>query len=46
MDSRFDQAIAYALQRLQQGDITLKKEQQEAIKAVYDGSDSGLFLKC
>ena len=44
MDSRFDQAIAYALQRLQQGDITLKKEQQEAIKAVYDGYDTFVWL--
>ena len=37
MDSRLDQAIAYALQCLQQGDITLKKEQQQVIKAICDG---------
>ena len=44
MDTPFDQAVAYALLCLGQADLILKKEQREAIKAIYDGCDAFIWL--
>ena len=44
METRFDQAVACVFMRIGQGDITLKKEQLEAIKAIYDGCDAFIWL--
>jgi len=44
MEKRFEDAIAYALPRLGCSSLTLKKDQTEALKAVYDKNDVFLWL--
>ena len=40
----FDQALTYALQSIGKGDLTLKKEQVESVRYVYDGKDVFVWL--
>ena len=40
----FRRAVEYALLRLGQGGITLKEEQKQAIKAIYNGRDAFVWL--
>ena len=40
----FDQALNYALQSIGKGDLTLKKEQVEGVRYVYNGKDVFVWL--
>ena len=40
----FDQALTYTLQSIGKGDLTLKKQQVESVRYVYDGKDVFVWL--